>query len=126
MFEKAHSIFREYNVSFAYLFGSVAKGNANTKSDIDIAVYLAEMDKFKRFEIRCLLMGKLSLLLKKEVEVIILNDIRNNFLLNDILFEGKLIFEDTPNQRFAFETSKQHQVIDYLNHLKYANNLATN
>lgn len=119
MDSKITPLLEEFAISFAYLFGSQADGSANTNSDVDIAVYFNEKDKTERFEKKLLLMSKLSGVLKKEVDLVILNDIQNNYLLRDIIFHGKLIFEQNPNLRFAFETRKQHEIIDYFDHLKY-------
>ncbi len=114
------SLLEQERVLFAYLFGSYAIDNENTNSDIDIAVFLKEDDFRKRFNSRRLLIGKLSGLLNKSVDIVVLNDIENNFLLFDILHEGKVIFDlDEGDDRFAFETTRLHRVLDFLEHIKY-------
>lgn len=120
-FSRVTPLFKKHCVSFAYLFGSQANNTNNLQSDVDLAVYFEEQDKVKRFESKLFLMSKISGILNQKTDLVVLNDIRNNYLLRDIIFEGKVIFDQNPHQRFVFETSAQHQVIDYFNHLKYAN-----
>lgn len=60
-------------ILFAYLFGSFAKGTANRYSDLDIAVYLAEPDKAADLDWYMALKTDLMLLVRREVDVVILN-----------------------------------------------------
>lgn len=119
MLKKIQPILAESGVIFAYLFGSRATEKANENSDFDLAIYLKEKDKKERFETKLLLSSRLASILKKDVDVVILNDIQNNFLLFDILQEGKVIFDQDEDLRFYFENTQRHQVIDFLTHLKY-------
>jgi len=121
MLKKIQPTLEKSGVIFAYLFGSQATDRANQSSDFDFAVYLAEASKQERFETKLFLMGKLASLLKRDVDIVILNDIQNNFLLLDILQEGKVIYDTDENLRFYFENTKRHQAVDFLTHLRYAN-----
>lgn len=77
--EKIEEIFEKNSVLFAYIFGSQASGKTNFESDIDIAVYLDEEceDVFKT---RIFLIEALRDILKKNTEVIILNEQKSIFL----------------------------------------------
>lgn len=104
---------------FGYLFGSHAKNAALDRSDVDIAVFLDEGDAQKRFETGLFLSGRLSALLGKDVELLVLNDVENNYLLHDILHDGIVILDAAPDERFRFETETQHRVLDFFAHLEY-------
>ena len=68
------------DVAFAFLFGSQTKGGANKLSDVDIAVYFYPLERHPiEFEKEIFysgeneIWGDLQQLLKKEVEVLVLN-----------------------------------------------------
>jgi hypothetical protein len=50
-------------------------------------------------------------LIKKEVDLVVLNDVKNLFLLEAVFKEGKLL-KDSP-LRVDFELSKEHDILDY-------------
>lgn len=61
----------------AYLFGSVAEGRTHRQSDIDVAVLLdrsAYPRTRDRFDARLRLIGRLQAELRREVDLVILND----------------------------------------------------
>ncbi len=88
-------------------------------SDVDLAVFLSEKNFRLRFEHRLSLISKLSALLHAEVEIVVLNDAGNNYLLADIVRGGKLIFDQSDDQRFLFEVETQHRVTDFLTHVQH-------
>ena len=47
--EVVSRIGRKYNVKYAYLFGSYAKGTANESSDVDIIVDMENFHKYKDY-----------------------------------------------------------------------------
>jgi predicted nucleotidyltransferase len=68
------------DLAFAFLFGSQARGTATKLSDIDIAVYFypekrhpVEYEEEKFYEAEEKIWGDLERLLKKEVEMLVLN-----------------------------------------------------
>jgi predicted nucleotidyltransferase len=68
------------DIAFAFLYGSQAKGNANKFSDVDIAVYFyplerhpIEFEKEVFYDGENEIWGDLQRLLKKEVELLVLN-----------------------------------------------------
>ena len=95
---KCRDILIQYEkIIFAYIFGSYAKDNIRKDSDIDIAIYLK--DSIGSYEYLDMKM-KLSEALKREVDLVILNDAtpllkyeihKNNILLftNDKSIESK-------------------------------------
>lgn len=111
--KKLKSIFKNYpEIKLVYFFGSKAKGKAGPLSDYDFAFYLApkkgelsvrldKIDKQKMFELKFLLIDKISRLLKTDkVDVVILNLIETPELKYRIIKEGKLIFEKKPFKVF--------------------------
>lgn len=113
--KKTKPIFKKYEVVFAYLFGSQATGTNTKSSDYDIAVMLP--DKFnsnKRFKIRLKLMTELSCVLKTEnIDVIILNDIRDIIFKFTIVKEGKTIYEKNHVKRVMFEFNVMTNYYDF-------------
>jgi len=68
------------DVAFAFLYGSQAKGNATRLSDFDIAVYFyprqrhpIEFEEEIYYDGENNIWGNLELILKKEVELLVLN-----------------------------------------------------
>ncbi|OQX53256.1 MAG: hypothetical protein B5M48_03785 [Candidatus Omnitrophica bacterium 4484_213] len=100
-------------ILFCYLFGSFAYRNFTSKSDIDIAVYLDRKKCRDLFKKRLSLIADLSRDLKKETDVIILNDISSVFFEYVILKEGKLIFERDKEKRIEFEMKVLNQYFDF-------------
>lgn len=109
---------KEKDVLFCYLFGSFSYQNFNTESDIDIAVFLDEKKIKNFFQKRLELIAKLSRLLKKETDVIILNDQHSLFFKYVILKEGKLIFERNPEKRIDFELKTLNEYFDFKPYLE--------
>ena len=84
IFEICSNVLKKYNVSYAYLFGSYAKGIANEKSDIDILI----SDEVKGLEFIGLA-EELCSKLHKKVDLIRIDDLKNNYeFLNEILATG--------------------------------------
>jgi predicted nucleotidyltransferase len=99
------AIFEKNGVLFAYLFGSQLGEYADKTSDIDIAIMLPiKISKEERFELRLKLAGEISKVLKKEADVIILNDTKSLFFKYVIVKEGKLIYEKSELKSAEFES----------------------
>jgi len=111
----------EKNIMFVILFGSYAKKKQNKNSDIDLAIYLNIKDKIQRAKKRNIFIAKLLHILNKKIDLVILNDIQDNFLLHDILKEGKLIYCCNKEIFFDFKINRHHQVLDFLSHYYYVN-----
>ena len=69
------------NILFAYLFGSFAKGEEHVRSDVDIAVYFKE----ESFDEQLRVIYELSKLVKRDVDLVVLNHVKNMFLLEEII-----------------------------------------
>jgi len=101
------------NVLFAYLFGSYADGTFTERSDIDIAVYL----KDHSFDAQIALHHRVEKALHKDVDLVCLNEVRNIYLLENILNSG-IVVKDHEERDF-FEVIKQHEIIDFKNFKRY-------
>ena len=95
------------NIIFGYLFGSYSKNEQTALSDIDIALYLNDTSFDSKLQINY----ELSKLLKKDVDLVVLNDVKNIYLLEEILKNGVVIKEN--EKRFDFEITKEHHILDY-------------
>jgi hypothetical protein len=94
-------------VVFGYLFGSFASNTQNRSSDVDIALFLKDTSLDNYLQINY----ELSKLLKKDVDLIVLNDVKNIYLLDDILTNGIIVKDES--KRIDFELKKQHDILDY-------------
>jgi hypothetical protein len=94
-------------VSFAYLFGSYARGDATSGSDVDIALFLEKTDLDTQLQVNY----ELSKFLKKDVDTLVLNSVKNLFLLESVFKEG-MVLKDSP-LRLDFELKKEHEILDY-------------
>jgi uncharacterized protein len=98
------------NVLFAYLFGSQAKKTATPLSDIDVAAYLAcKPDGDTRLEI----LGSLIDILKTDhIDLVILNKAFLSLKIR-VLKSNRLILDNAPFIRHAFESATMRISIDF-------------
>ncbi|MBR2674906.1 MAG: nucleotidyltransferase domain-containing protein [Mogibacterium sp.] len=81
-------IFKEYPVYYCYLFGSYSKGTATETSDVDLLVS-TDVSGLHFYG----LAEKLRSKLKKKVDLITLNQLKDNLeLLDEILKHGEKIY----------------------------------
>ncbi len=81
----------KYPIVFAYLFGSQAKGQSTTLSDVDLAVFIdRRISRSERFDIRLRLTNDLSAIAGTKVDLIVMNDIPIQ-LAYEIIKYGKAI-----------------------------------
>jgi len=107
-------ILNQHNtVQFAYLFGSYTEGTQNDSSDIDIAVYMDDIS----LDARLTLPYALEKVLKKEIDLVVLNEVKNMYLLEAILAKGLVLKEH--EDRAFFEVKKNHEIIDFKNFRRY-------
>ncbi|HHD80803.1 MAG TPA: nucleotidyltransferase domain-containing protein [Campylobacterales bacterium] len=102
-----------HTISFAYLFGSYADGTDRQESDVDIAVYMSDTSLDNRLSLH----HELEKSLKKNVDLVVLNDIKNIYLLDAILRKGIVVKDN--EQRDIFEVQKNHEIIDFKNFRRY-------
>lgn len=101
----------EESVLAAYLFGSVARGTARQRSDIDVAVLLADAPHtlHERFGLE----SRLEERLRRPVQVVILNDAPPD-LVHRVLRDGRLVLESDRAARVRFEVSARNAYFDVL------------
>jgi predicted nucleotidyltransferase len=94
---------QQTDVIAAYLFGSVARGQANRLSDVDIAVLLdSPGDDEAAVERQLQLMMELDGFANREIQVILLNRAAP-LLAYQVIREGRLLCERDRARRVAFE-----------------------
>jgi predicted nucleotidyltransferase len=108
-------VFEKYRekVAFAYLFGSLATGEAGPLSDVDIAVFfLGERETF--FDDRLSLHADICRALRSnEVDLLVLNSASNLIILEDVVRRGIVLYDGDPDLRDDFEVRVLHQAIDF-------------
>lgn len=111
---------REGPVIAVYLFGSMAKGNATEKSDIDLGILLKEdFDFLADFDYKLRLMGKLRDITGKTVDIVFINR-ADPILQYQIRKYGKVIFESDRTKRIEYEVRARKNYFDFLPmHKKY-------
>ena len=100
-----------YDVLFAYLFGSLAKGSFMPLSDVDIAVYLSEKKDYseKRVEI----LGALNDILETdEVDLVILNTAPLSLEMK-ILENKRVLVDKEPFFRHRYESADIRKYLDF-------------
>ncbi len=115
--ELAKALGEESDVLFAYLFGSQARKDALPTSDIDVAVYLIDGDFFNR---KLELIEKLSRLMKKEVDITILNE-ASPLLKFVVISEGKVIYSIDDSKRIDFDLQTTNEYIDFKPYMEMYN-----
>ena len=116
-------IFKATGVKFAYVFGSATNSKIKNPTDIDIAVFLKESNKNKRFNVRLKLISELEKIISKPIDLVVINDVSSIFLKYIIISEGKKIFEDNPDERIETECRIHSEYIDFKPFLdEYHNN----
>jgi len=89
---------KNYDILLAFVFGSVAKGRERDESDIDIAILFS---KSPSFDASLKVKDEISDILKKEVDLAILND-ASPILGMQVLKYGKLLFERNKGEYSKF------------------------
>ncbi len=92
--KKLTPVFKRYGVESAYLFGSQSAKTATSSSDVDIAVLLPfSFSKKKRFDTRMALITSLSRLIRKDLDLIVMNDTKSLFFKYCIIC-SQIIYKD--------------------------------
>ncbi len=111
---KLRALFRKNGVVLAYLFGSQARGTAVESSDADIAVLLpAKLSKEVRFETRLILMEECAKILKKNIDLVVFNDVSSLFFRYAVIQEGILIYECAEDEYVDFESELLGNYFDF-------------
>ncbi len=101
------------NILFAYLFGSQADGSSHDESDVDIAFFFEKSSLDAKLSV----IHDLQKLLHKDIDLVSLNEVKNIFLLDDILTNGIVIKDHA--DRLYFEARKEHEILDFKEFLRY-------
>ena len=111
----APTIFSRHPVLFAYLYGSYATGIVHPYSDLDIGIYIENLQDSKHLGLELSLSLELDNLLKTEVasEIRIINKLPL-VILGNIVTEGALIYSADEILRVDFETSVRSAFFDFL------------
>lgn len=100
-------------VALAFLFGSQAQGRAWAQSDVDVAVLLAGRPAAGRcFDARLELIGGLSRLLLREVDVLVLNQ-APPALRYAVLRDGVLLFCHDRQTLIEFRLRTVNEYLDF-------------
>ena len=97
----------------AYLFGSVARGEARQDSDVDIGLlYQTPPDATLEGQ-PFLLAAELESLLGRPVDLVVMNTAPAD-LVHRVLRDGILLFQLNPSARIAFEVRARNEYFDLL------------
>lgn len=89
-------------IAAAWLFGSVARGTARPDSDVDVGVLFREAPPRTLAGYRFDLETELELLLGVPVQLVVLNHAPSDLVFR-VLRDGKLLVNQDPSRRVAFE-----------------------
>lgn len=100
-------------VSAVYLFGSTATGSETASSDIDIAILLKHGVNPYKPDIQLKIMSDLELLLKKRVDVVLLNS-ADPILEHQIRSHSKVLIDKNPKVRMTYELEARKKYFDFI------------
>ena len=96
-------------IKLIYLFGSYATGEFSSMSDVDIALYVENLDN----DIESDIYSEVTALLKTdEVDIVYLNKVRASFS-NEIIKKGKLMYCRDEEFRVSFESRVLKEYLDF-------------
>lgn len=107
----AECLSKDKRVIFAYLYGSQARGNMRGDSDVDIAIYLENLNQDPLLEEDISL--KLESILHRRVDVRVINKAPSSFV-NQVLKDGVLLLSRDDRKRIDFEARKTDEYFDFL------------
>lgn len=99
----AECLSKDKRIIFAYLYGSQARGTMREDSDVDIAIYLENLDQDPLLEEDISL--KLENILHCSVDVRVINKAPSSFV-NRVLKDGLLLLSRDDRKRIEFEREK--------------------
>lgn len=107
------ALLRQHGVDFAYLFGSRARGQETTSSDVDLAIRLPEsMRPGARLDEATALGSSLEKLLGLRVDVLVLND-ASPLLRHEAVIRGATILSPGLEQLMRYEKLIRMQFEDF-------------
>jgi len=111
-------------ITAAYLFGSVARGTAGPRSDVDIGVLYSEDPPLTLAGMGFRLEGDLEQLLGAPVQVVVLNHAPVDLSIR-VLRDGKLLVDRDRSKRIRFEVKTRFEFWDLEPYLKLYRRLGT-
>ena len=94
-----------------YVFGSVARGSAGPRSDVDVAVLMEEVPSATLMGPQLSIEGRLEQALGRPVDLIILNGASAD-LVHRVLRDGELVLERDRGRRVRFEVARRNEYFD--------------
>ena len=107
---------RQPGIACAYLFGSVARGEASSTSDIDLAVLFEQPTADTLRGPLARLRLDLEDALGRSVDLVAMETAPPD-LIHRVLRDGALLLDRNPNQRIAFEVRARNEYFDLLPYL---------
>jgi predicted nucleotidyltransferase len=101
----------------AYLFGSVARGEARASSDVDVGLLYETPPASTLLGQPLLAAAELESKLKRRVDLVVLNGASPD-LVHRVLRDGILLLQPNPSVRIAFEVRMRNQYFDLLPYLR--------
>jgi predicted nucleotidyltransferase len=98
-------------IAAAYLFGSVARGTAGPRSDVDVGVLYQEDPPLTLEGLGLRLEGDLESLLRKPVQLVVLNHAPVDLAIR-VLRDGKLLVDRDRSKRVRFEVKTRFDFWD--------------
>lgn len=103
----------EETVVAAYLYGSHASGRSSAFSDVDLAILVGSGKSARdRLILRIRIQKGLSKLIRKDVDLVLLNEI-GEALLFEVFTRGKVIFERDKGAHRFFRAARLTQCLDF-------------
>ncbi len=98
-------------IAAAYLFGSVARGTAGPKSDVDVGILYIKDPPLTLDGLGLELEGELEKLFRVPVQVVVLNHASVDLLIR-VLRDGKLLVDRDRSTRIRFEVKTRFEFWD--------------
>jgi predicted nucleotidyltransferase len=95
----------------AYLFGSVARGEQGSSSDVDVAVLFDAPPPATLLGPVSRLQGELENALARDIDLVVLNHAAPD-LIHRVLRDGVLVSERDANRRVQFEVKARNEYFD--------------
>jgi predicted nucleotidyltransferase len=95
----------------AYLFGSVARGTAGARSDVDVAILYAAAPPATLEGLPLDLERRIGQLVGRPVQVVVLNTAPVS-LLHRVLRDGVLVLDSAKSARIRFEVRARNEFFD--------------
>jgi predicted nucleotidyltransferase len=99
------------DVLAAYLFGSLARGAGNDRSDVDIGVLLRKGPSGRFSDLPLDLEGALERAVGREVQLVVLNEAPPD-LVHRVLRDGRLLLDRDRSTRIRFEVRMRSLYFD--------------